>query len=559
MLATIRLRLILLVLIVAVPLIAATLVVVERLADAQSQAQEQTLIASTRAIAAAVDAELKKHAAVGHALTTSVPLQSGDFAQFAKQAASAINQLPGAWVVVADVEGQQVVNTLRPFGEPLPMVEPLEIHRRAFETATYQVSDIVPGPVARRPVLGVFVPVFKDGKPALDVIVALDPHIFTRILMDQKLPGGWVTAVGDRKGHFIARSIDNDRFLGESISDGWRAAARQGKSEGVFDNISKEGVPLHSAFTNLAGSGWTVSVGASREVLNQPIRNSLWLLALSSIVLIFLIVGLAWWAARSIIGSMKSLEDASSSLLRNESVNVSRTGLREVDHALAGFESAANSILERETRHTLLVTELNHRVKNLFAIMGGIVSLSAKSAATPQELTKAIRGRLDALARAHELVLPKPLRSKAVMRHTTTLDALLRAILKPYVEENDLDRRIACSGPAVEIGDKTATSLALVIHELSTNAAKYGALANDAGRVDVSWVLDGGQLRLTWRERGGPVVDAAPSREGFGSMLVERSVKGQLHGELTRDWRPDGLEITLLLPQGQLLGGNNDA
>ena len=253
-------------------------------------------------------------------------------------------------------------------------------------------------------------------------------------------------------------------------------------------------------------------------------------------------------AARSIIRSLKSLESASLSLLQNESIDVRRTGVREVDHAIVVFETARNKILDREERHTLLVNELNHRVKNLFAIMGGIVSLSARSAATSQELAKAIRGRLDALARAHELILPMVLGSN--LRRSTSFDALLRAILMPYTELNTLDEvKVFISGPAVGIGDKAATSLALVIHELATNAAKYGALLNNFGRLDISWVVDGASLRVIWLEIAGrPGLTVTPSKEGFGSVLVERSVKGQLGGELLREWQSDGLRVTLIIP-----------
>lgn len=548
MFQTIRLRLLSLVLIVAIPLIAATFFVIERLADAQLQTQEQTLISSTRAIAAAVEAELKKYASVGYALGTSVPLQVGDFSQFAKQAESATAQLPGSWVVVAGVSGQQLINTLRPFGEPLPLIAQMDIHRLAFQTRMFQVGDIVMGPVTKRPTLAVFVPVFKNDQPQFNIVIGLDPHVFTRILDDQQLPSGWVAGIGDRKGHFIARSRDNDRFLTEPISEGWRAASLKGQ-EGFFDNISKEGVPLHSAFKNLVGREWTVSVGASRAVLTQSIRDSIWIVVLTSISLIGLSMGLAWFAARSITSSMKSLEIASLSLLQNESIDVSKTGLREVDDAVASFESARKSILDREELHTLLIKELNHRVKNLFAIMGGIVSLSAKSAATPQALTKAIRGRLDALARAHELVLPKLLRTKGAQRQTTTIDALMRAILSPYVELDDSDaNRVTFSGPSVAIGDKAATALALVIHELATNAAKYGALSNNAGRIEVNWSLADEQLHIGWFEHDGPMVSMTPNTDGFGSVLADRSIKGQLGGELVREWLPDGLKVTINLP-----------
>jgi hypothetical protein len=111
--------------------VGANLFVIGRLAAEQSAAREETLLATTRALAAAVDAELKKYVVVGHSLGTSAPLEERNYARFNTQATQAVAQLPGAWVVVADVEGQQLVNTLRVFGEKLPMVVPMDIHARA--------------------------------------------------------------------------------------------------------------------------------------------------------------------------------------------------------------------------------------------------------------------------------------------------------------------------------------------------------------------------------------------------------------------------------------------
>jgi hypothetical protein len=107
-------------LIVAIPLVAANFFVIGRLAAEQSAAQKETLVATTRALASAVAAELKKYAVVGYSLATSEPLQERNFERFRKQAMEAVTELPGAWVVVADIQGQQLVNTLRPFGETLP-------------------------------------------------------------------------------------------------------------------------------------------------------------------------------------------------------------------------------------------------------------------------------------------------------------------------------------------------------------------------------------------------------------------------------------------------------
>ena len=113
-------------------------------------------------------------------------------------------ELTGAWVVVADVQGQQLVNTLRAFGETLPMVVPLEVHRRALQTGSDQIGGAQVGPVAQRPALGDSVPVFKGGKPEYSIVIGLDPHVFTRVLENQRLPDGWVAGIGDRQGNFVA-------------------------------------------------------------------------------------------------------------------------------------------------------------------------------------------------------------------------------------------------------------------------------------------------------------------------------------------------------------------
>ena len=173
MLATVRARLILLTLIVAIPLVAANLFLIGRLTAEQSTAQRESLVATTRALAAAVDAELKTYIVVGYALRTSVLLELANFERFHRQASEAVSELPGAWVVVADVEGQQLVNTLKTYGDMLPSVAPLDVHQQVLRTGAYQVGDVAIGPVAQRFALGIFLPVFIKGKAEYDIVIGL--------------------------------------------------------------------------------------------------------------------------------------------------------------------------------------------------------------------------------------------------------------------------------------------------------------------------------------------------------------------------------------------------
>ncbi|HUZ12875.1 MAG TPA: chemotaxis protein CheB [Caulobacteraceae bacterium] len=216
----------------------------------------------------------------------------------------------------------------------------------------------------------------------------------------------------------------------------------------------------------------------------------------------------------------------------------------EVAGAINCFYDVSERMLH-EQQQELLLREMDHRIKNLFAVVAAMVTLTARSATTPAEMAAAVQGRLGALAGAHQLVRPN--RHAEAARRQTTLGELARAALSPYIDPAGTadDLRVAFDGPEVALGVESTTSLALVIHELATNAAKYGAFSVPGGRVRVSWAKANGRLALSWDEAGGPPIDAAPEREGFGSLLARRSAQGQLGGDLVFHWNPAGLAVHL--------------
>ena len=228
---------------------------------------------------------------------------------------------------------------------------------------------------------------------------------------------------------------------------------------------------------------------------------------------------------------------------------------RTMDNVVDGVVITFMDINERkkaEETQDLLVRELNHRIKNLFAVTNGVVSLSARSASDPKTMATAIRGRLEALARAHELIIPALTHAPSAGQQTT-LDALVSAISSPYRPQAGQQDRFTQGGPAVPIGGQAVTSLALVLHELATNATKYGALSLLDGHVAITWSVDAGTLSMTWAEKGGPAVGGVPPNQGFGSLLARRSIEGQLGGVLTYDWKPEGLLVSLSAPMERLL------
>ena len=234
-------------------------------------------------------------------------------------------------------------------------------------------------------------------------------------------------------------------------------------------------------------------------------------------------------------------------------VNISLTisPIRNSRGRVVGASKIARDITElrkARDRQRLLLREMSHRVKNLFAISGSIVGLSARTAKSPQELAASTRGRLASLARAHSLTFSDGFDQSAPQ--PTTLQSLVRTIVAPFDEAEE--SRIVLSGIDAGISGSAVTSLALLLHEFATNAAKYGALSTHHGSVKVVFAEEDGSIIVHWTERGGPPVAAPTGSLGFGDVLSRIAVSDQLGGEIVRDWRPEGLAIRLSVPRSRL-------
>ena len=195
---------------------------------------------------------------------------------------------------------------------------------------------------------------------------------------------------------------------------------------------------------------------------------------------------------------------------------------------------------EYASRNEILSRELSHRIKNIFAVIGGLIGLSARGEPGQKQFARQLQERVAALGRAHEFVRPHSSHS-APRQLPELLHGVLREILLPYPALSE--GRITITGDDVSVDDRGATPLALLVHELATNASKYGALSTPDGRVSVTTRLDGACLELCWEESGGPPVDGSPTHSGFGTKLTELSIVQQLAGTIDRDWRPAGLKV----------------
>nr|WP_281413526.1 HWE histidine kinase domain-containing protein [Microvirga antarctica] len=193
--------------------------------------------------------------------------------------------------------------------------------------------------------------------------------------------------------------------------------------------------------------------------------------------------------------------------------------------------------------------ELSHRIKNIFAIIHSLIGLSARRAPESKKFAMDLQERLSALGRAHDFARPHSEISMPVAGETT-LHAILREILRPYPAMDE--GRLVVTGDDIAIDDRSATPLALIFHELATNASKYGALSSADGLVTISSQSDAGRLSITWVETGGPPVEGIPERTGFGTRLSGVSVENHLAGKITRHWLATGLVVEMTCPETSL-------
>jgi two-component system CheB/CheR fusion protein len=194
-----------------------------------------------------------------------------------------------------------------------------------------------------------------------------------------------------------------------------------------------------------------------------------------------------------------------------------------------------------EAHRDVLISEMSHRVKNVLAAVQSIASQTLRQSGSLDGFKAAFNGRLHALASAHDLLVDEGWAGSDMRQ-------LVRRTLEPYRTAGE---RIMVNGPKLTLRAQAGVALTMILHELATNAAKYGALSTPNGTLDVNWLREdsGGrpQIRLRWIEALGPPVKT-PSRRGFGSELIERSTTHELHGQATLDYREEGLHCELTFP-----------
>lgn len=397
---------------------------------------------------------------------------------------------------------------------------------------------------------GAYLPVAiatEDAPPRV-LATGIDLNWLGLRLRERNLADGSVVTVADSDGTLLAREPHPEDFVGRQIAPSFLPLVHA-ERPGTTEMESPDGTRRIIGYQPPAASvsQLYVASGISTEVAFQPIFAATWrTLALTAGGAVAACV-LAWLVGDRLFRRpiRRILETIASWRAGDESA---RTGIAgdasELSRLAAAIDEYMDSLVDvrrgraaAEDRRALLLREMNHRIKNVLAAVQAIANQTFKDRATPDSL-RTFGSRLAAMAAAHDLLVSENWES-ADLHETVT------AALAPFRADT---RRLIVDGPSVQVTARAALSLSLALHELCTNASKYGALSTPDGEVTIDWALvddaEGQRFRFAWREIGGPPV-RAPDRAGFGTRLIESALASELSGDVRLAYPETGVCLTL--------------
>ena len=374
-----------------------------------------------------------------------------------------------------------------------------------------------------------------------------------QLIKDRPYLSGSALTIADRNGIYLAREPQPKDYVGTHIADSFMLRL-QGAESGTLQVLSSDGTERIVGYQPATkGLGLYVSAGLpvadSMAPINEATVRSVILASIGGLVALLLALSFGrQFIRRPVLRLLLTIRAWRSGDHGARTGMVGKAEFHQVGEAMDELldELSQRQIAQQEAEQhrDLLARELDHRIKNLLATVQAIARQSFRNSDLAEESLQAFYGRLAVMADAHKLLTSKHSESASV-------DAVVETAIGPFFGKEQ--PRFTLSGADVELHAKATLSLAMALHELCTNASKYGALSNESGQVSIGWALtEGHKLILTWRESGGPPV-VPPSGQGFGSRMIERALAADLGASVTFNYAPAGLTCTIIAAETALL------
>jgi two-component sensor histidine kinase len=448
-----------------------------------------------------------------------------------------------ATIVLRSIEGRQLDNTRQPWGQSLPdasMVAPWDA--AALESESPVVTDHYVGLVGRTHSLAVLMAVRRDGEPAYLLHMGIAAERLRDALQQLDLPEDRVGALLDRQAVVLARSLNHERAVGTPSLLPTRLMANPRADRGVY--INRENREMFWAAHESSLTGLIAVAMAPTELMADEQRRAFAATGMAALLLLGLSLLAAHLFSRPLDRALQGLANAGGALGRRELVCAKPESVQEIAEVRRALVKASADLTEHEASRELVLHELDHRVKNILATVRALAALCARDGGDAETVSRRMAEKIDGLARAHDLLVR---RGGGEVALREIFEAELR------IHDRDGGGRVKLVGPEILLPATAVHALGMLVHELATNATKYGAFSTEFGRVEVIWRLestaekDGARLHLRWTETDGPPV-SAPSRYGFGTRLIERGLARQLRADVDTEYAPEGLRFSLRMP-----------
>ncbi|MFM9438316.1 signal transduction histidine kinase/ActR/RegA family two-component response regulator [Janthinobacterium sp. CG_23.3] len=562
----IRVYLMLTALAVLIPVMVSSAVALSFLHEFGRVSALRSLEETARATALTVDRELASAEAALHVLASSPYLATGDMAAFYQQAITA-GRGKTAWALLLDANGQQIINTLVPYGTPMPPAVAKARAQEVIRTQTTLVSGLLPGPLLRKPVTTVNVPVPLDGGKRYVLVEAFAAEHFSGIVATTRMAEGSVVAIIDKQGRFIARNVNAAARIGAPARPELVAAAAA-RRDGYIRHTTLENVEVYDVFTHSPISGWTIAVAAPVEQIETAAIRAATVAALGMLVALLLALAAATYLGRRLVRSLDVAKTAAKALSAAEVPVIARVGVVEVDELQDALSEASTILLQEqqarkfveEQRKHLLVSEQNARqlaenqnkAKDTFLAMLGHElrnPLSAISAATV--VIKLTTPDAPASVRAHQIIERQSKHLERIVSDLLDVSRMLSGKIELSYTGTNLSDVVRESLQALDIAGRT---LGLTV-ELDLQAAWIFA---DRTRLDqivtniisnaIKYTPKPGTIRVTIRvDAQHAVLSVTDTGVGMDADLVAKAFDPFVQGTVSLDRSQGGLGLGLTL------------
>lgn len=489
-------------------------------------------------ITEAVDRELNGLITTLRIMSTIPSLVEDDVAAFYERAIDALVGT-GSYLIILDENYQQLMNTRVPYGTPLGKSANPVLAETALSSRAATITDMFYGSVPQKWVFNVMLPVFRDGKADRLLVISQDAISMSNTLTQHLLRGGWNASLLDKENKVIS-STGGDVQIGQpfflTLGDGSAPMT-------VWDTREGHGEAYLTVVDESAYSGWRVVVWAPEAVIEAPMRRTLWLLFAGSLIVLVIGAAAAMLVGRQITGPVRRLAADARRLGAGESVTAVAYPIAEVATVSVALAEAGKNRKQAENEIRLLMREVAHRAKNQLTVVSSMAKQTARHARSLPTFLDSFQKRLYGLARSTDLLI-------AGGAAGVELSELISVQVEPFRPEDP--KRLEIKGPTFRLANQAAQTIGLAIHELATNASKYGAFSSGGGSIRVTWTVEGETLVFVWQETVPQARRRPITRRGFGTEIIERMLGGTFEAEIERNFHPKGLECIFRIPVARI-------